>query len=73
MREVTYAGTQWEVIYEGEKVLHLRSLRDRKLIIHCSTKSEYLSEETKHNSSGEIGIGEVNIVEKPEPKRNSDT
>ena len=44
MREVTYAGSDWEVIYEGERILHLRSLRDRTLVIHCSTNSEYLSE-----------------------------
>lgn len=67
MREVTYAGSQWEIIYEGERVLHLRSLRDRTLVIHCSTNSEYLSEcreETKHTDSGSFRDRKVDKPEK---------
>lgn len=67
MREVTYAGSQWEIIYEGERVLHLRSLKDRTLVIHCSTNSEYLSEcreETKHTDSGSFRNRKVDKPEK---------
>lgn len=67
MREVTYAGSQWEIIYEGERVLHLRSLRDRTLVIHCSTNSEYLSEyreETEHIDSGSFRDRKVDKPEK---------
>ena len=63
MRSVTYAGSDWEVIYEGERVLHLRSLRDRMLVIHCSTNSEYLSEyreKTKYTGSRSFRDREVN-------------
>lgn len=67
MREVTYAGSQWEIIYEDERVLHLRSLKDRTLVIHCSTNSEYLSEcreETKHTDSGSFRDRKVDKPEK---------
>ena len=66
MRNVIYAGTEWEVIYEGELILHLRSLKDRELIIHCSSKSEFLRnvEETKYIDSGSFGDREVNKPEK---------
>jgi len=44
-------------------MLHLRSLKDKTLVIHCSTKSEFLSEyreETKHTDSGSIGNRKIN-------------
>ena len=62
MRNVTYAGSDWEVIYEGELILHLRSLRDRTLVIHCSTNSEFLSEyreKTKYTGSRTFRNGKV--------------
>ena len=42
MRRVIYAGAEYEVIYEGEIVLHLRSIRDPKLVIHCLRSSKFL-------------------------------
>jgi hypothetical protein len=40
--KVIYAGAVYEVIYRGERVLHLRSLRARSLVIHVSINSEFL-------------------------------
>ena len=75
MREVTYAGNQWEVIYEGERVLHLRSLRDKQLIIHCSINSEFLSneyrEETEHSDSGSFGNRKVDKSEESGPSNDN--
>jgi len=59
VRNVIYAGTEWEVIYEGELILHLRSLKDRKLIIHCSSKSEFLREEIKIETTDNSGVAET--------------
>lgn len=42
--KVIYAGDKYEVIYKGDRVFHLRSIRDPKLIIHCSIKSEFLKD-----------------------------
>jgi hypothetical protein len=42
-RKVNYAGQPYEVIYEGERVLHLKSVRDPKLKIHCSSNSPFLT------------------------------
>jgi len=67
MRNVIYAGSSYEVIYEGEVVLHLRSLRDPKLIIHCLRRSEFLREETEHICSGDVRDGEVKFSKKPKP------
>ena len=36
---VIYAHSVYEVVFRGERVLHLRSLRDRNLIIHVKTNS----------------------------------
>ncbi len=42
-QQVNYAGESYKVIQPGEKVLHLQSLRDKNLIIHCSVTSTYLN------------------------------
>ena len=39
---ILYAGLAYEVKYKGEKVLHLKSLQDRNLVIHCPVSSTYL-------------------------------
>lgn len=43
-KKIIYAGSVYYIIYEGEKVLHLRSIDDRSLVIHCPTKSKFLRE-----------------------------
>jgi len=74
MRNVTYAGSDWEVIYEGERILHLRSLRDKTLVIYCSTNSEFLSEyreKTKYTGSRSFRDREVNKSQELGPSNNN--
>lgn len=43
-KRVIYAGSIYEVIYGGDRVLHLRSEKDRDLVVKCSINSEFLKE-----------------------------
>jgi hypothetical protein len=43
-KRVIYANSIYEVIYEGERIMHLRSERDSSLVIKCETTSEFLKE-----------------------------
>jgi len=51
---IIYAGTVYEIKFRGDRVLHLRSLKDRNLIIHVSANSsllqEYKSEEYRNEN-----------------------
>jgi len=40
--KVIYAHSVYEVVFRGERLLHLRSLRDRNLIIHVKANSALL-------------------------------
>jgi hypothetical protein len=42
--KIIYAGTIYEIKFKGERVLHLRSLRDRNLIVHVPVNSTLLQE-----------------------------
>lgn len=39
---VIYAHSVYEVVRRGERVLHLRSIRDRNLVIHVKANSVLL-------------------------------
>ena len=51
---VIYAHSVYEVIYRGDRVLHLRSIRDRNLSIHVKSNSlllqKYQPEPDKHET-----------------------
>jgi len=42
--KIIYAGTIYEIKFKGERVLHLRSLKDRNLIVHVPANSTLLQE-----------------------------
>jgi hypothetical protein len=42
--KIIYAGTIYEIKFNGERVLHLRSLKDRNLIVHVPVHSSLLEE-----------------------------
>ena len=39
---VIYAHSVYEVLFRGERILHLKSLRDRNLVIHVKANSVLL-------------------------------
>jgi hypothetical protein len=43
-KTVKYAGVDYHVIFEGERILHLRSTANRDLVIHCPVDSAMLQE-----------------------------
>lgn len=43
-KRVIYANSIYEVIYDGDRVMHLQSERDSSLIIKCETTSAFLKE-----------------------------
>jgi len=43
-KKVIYAGSIYEVIYDGDRIMHLKSVRDESLIVKCEVTSEFLKE-----------------------------
>ncbi|MDR3667399.1 MAG: hypothetical protein P4L35_11200 [Ignavibacteriaceae bacterium] len=51
--KIIYAGTIYEIKFKGERVLHLRSLRDRNFIVHVPVHSSLLEEYTYKEDNNE--------------------
>jgi hypothetical protein len=44
LNKIIYAGTIYEIKFKGERVLHLRSLKNKKLIVHVPVHSSLLED-----------------------------
>ncbi|MDR3667326.1 MAG: hypothetical protein P4L35_10830 [Ignavibacteriaceae bacterium] len=44
LNKIIYAGTVYEVKFKGERVMHLRSLKNKKFIVHVPVHSSLLEE-----------------------------
>jgi hypothetical protein len=51
-KKIEYAGNVYEIIFEGERILHLRSLRDRNLVVHAPVNSSLLKELNSEEDKG---------------------
>ena len=50
--KIKYAGSVYEIIFKGERILHLRSTRDRHLVLHCPVGSSLLTEYNPDEEKG---------------------
>lgn len=51
--KIIYAGTVYEIKFKGERVLHLRSLKNKNLIVHVPANSSLLEAYTFEENTNE--------------------
>jgi hypothetical protein len=58
---VLYAGVAYETTFAGDRILHLKSLRDKNLLIKCPRDSQFLD---LNVNGAELQINNKSYVQK---------